>query len=62
MTTDRHQRGLDTLMEYTLTGNPDISTRLKIAEYLQEFAPDGVRYITEFACGDKNRLRSQIDK
>jgi 4-carboxymuconolactone decarboxylase len=52
MTTDRYQRGLDELMEYTLTGNPDISTHLKIAENLQDLAPDVARYIIEFAYGD----------
>jgi len=52
MTEDRYQKGLDKLMEYTMTGNDNISTHLKIEESLKDIAPDVSKYIIEFAYGD----------
>jgi len=52
MTQDRYQKGLDKLMEYTLTNNDDISTHLKITEDLKDLAPDVGKYIIQFAYGD----------
>lgn len=52
MTQDRYQKGLDKLMEYTLTGNDNISTHLKIEENLKDIAPDVSKFIIEFAYGD----------
>jgi 4-carboxymuconolactone decarboxylase len=52
MAEDRYQRGLATLMEYTLTGNSEISTHLKIADDFKDLAPDVARFIIEFAYGD----------
>jgi 4-carboxymuconolactone decarboxylase len=49
---DRYQRGLDALMEYTLTGNSEISTHLKIADDFKDLAPDVARFIIEFGYGD----------
>lgn len=40
MTTDRYQRGLDTMMEYTATGSPGVATHLRIADDLKDIAPD----------------------
>jgi 4-carboxymuconolactone decarboxylase len=39
-------------MGYTLTGNSEISTHLKIADDLRDLAPDVARYIVEFGYGD----------
>jgi len=52
MTEDRYQKGLDKLMEYTMTGNDNISTHLKIEESLKDIAPDVSKFIIEFAYGD----------
>lgn len=52
MAQDSYQKGLDKLMEYTLTSNDDISTHLKITEDLKDLAPDVGKYIIEFAYGD----------
>lgn len=52
MTQDRYQKGLDKLMEYTLTNNDAISTHLKITEDLKDLAPDVGKYIIQFAYGD----------
>ncbi|WP_393960021.1 carboxymuconolactone decarboxylase family protein [Priestia megaterium] len=52
MAQDSYQKGLDKLMEYTLTSNDDISTHLKITEDLKNLAPDVGKYIIEFAYGD----------
>jgi len=52
MTQDRYQKGLDKLMEYTLTGNEQISTHLKIEEDLKDIAPDVSKFIIEFGYGD----------
>lgn len=52
MTEDRYQKGLDKLMEYTMTSNNNISTHLKIEENLKDIAPDVSKFIIEFAYGD----------
>lgn len=52
METNRYQRGLEKMMEYTLTGNEEISTHLKIADDLKDLAPGLDKYIIEFAYGD----------
>lgn len=52
MAQDSYQKGLDKLMEYTLTSNDDISTHLKITEDLKDLALDVGKYIIEFAYGD----------
>ncbi len=52
METNRYQKGLDKLMEYTLTANNEISTHLKISDALQDIAPDVGKYIIEFGYGD----------
>ncbi|WP_226035258.1 carboxymuconolactone decarboxylase family protein [Aquibacillus saliphilus] len=52
MDKDRYQKGLDKLMEYTLTENANISTHLTISENLEDIAPDVGKYIIEFAYGD----------
>lgn len=52
MAQDSYQKGLDKLMEYTLTSNDDISTHLKITEDLKDLARDVGKYIIEFAYGD----------
>ena len=52
METDRYQRGLEKLREYTSSSNGDVSTHFKIAEDLKDIAPDVGRYIIEFGYGD----------
>lgn len=52
MEKDRLNQGLDKLMEYTLTNDKEISTHLKIADELEDIAPDVSKYIIEFAYGD----------
>ncbi|MDT7811030.1 MAG: 4-carboxymuconolactone decarboxylase [Acidobacteriaceae bacterium] len=52
MQSDRYQRGLETLREYTLPGNGEISTHFKIADDLKDIAPDVADYIIEFCYGD----------
>ena len=52
MQTDRHERGLQTLQEYTVTGHSEASTHFKIADDLEDIAPDVARYIVDFAYGD----------
>ncbi|WLV25363.1 carboxymuconolactone decarboxylase family protein [Aciduricibacillus chroicocephali] len=52
MTENRYQKGLDKLMEYTMTSNNNISTHLKIEENLKDIAPDVSKFIIEFAYGD----------
>lgn len=52
MDTDRYQRGFNTLLQYTLTGNSEISTHLKIQDDLKDIAPDVAKYIIEFGYGD----------
>jgi 4-carboxymuconolactone decarboxylase len=47
-----HQRGVDKLMEYTLRESGDCATHLKIAEDLEDIAPDVGRYIVEFGYGE----------
>jgi 4-carboxymuconolactone decarboxylase len=49
---DRYQRGLEKLREYTSSSNGDVSTHFKIAEDLKDIAPDVGRYIIEFGYGD----------
>ena len=48
----RYRRGLETLSEYTATGNGEISTHFKIADDLKDVAPDVGRFIIEFGYGD----------
>jgi 4-carboxymuconolactone decarboxylase len=52
MQTDRYQQGLHTLREYTLASDGEIATHFKIAEDLNDVAPDVARYIIEFCYGD----------
>lgn len=52
MESDRYQRGLEKLREYTSSSNGDVSTHFKIAEDLKDIAPDVGRYIIEFGYGD----------
>lgn len=52
MEKDRYQKGLDKLMEYTITTNKDASTHLKISDDLKDLAPDVAKYIIEFGYGD----------
>ncbi|KAB2329404.1 carboxymuconolactone decarboxylase family protein [Cytobacillus depressus] len=52
MEKNRYQRGLDKMMEYTITDNKEISTHLKISEELGDLAPGLENYIIEFAYGD----------
>ncbi|MBH0229415.1 carboxymuconolactone decarboxylase family protein [Halobacillus yeomjeoni] len=52
MTTDRYQKGLDKLNEFTLSSDDGVSTHHKISEELGEIAPDIGKYIIEFAYGD----------
>ncbi|UOQ83617.1 carboxymuconolactone decarboxylase family protein [Gracilibacillus salinarum] len=52
MEKSKYQQGLDKLMEYTLEGNDEVSTHLKISEDLEDIAPDVGKYIIEFAYGD----------
>jgi 4-carboxymuconolactone decarboxylase len=52
MEQDRYQRGLDALMEYTPTGNSEVSTHLKIADDFKDLAPDVAKFIIEFGYGD----------
>ncbi|MBS2968039.1 carboxymuconolactone decarboxylase family protein [Metabacillus sp. KIGAM252] len=51
-TFDRHQVGLDKLMEYTLKTDDDISTHLRIVEELKDIAPDVGDMIIDFAYGE----------
>jgi len=50
MTTDRYQRGLAKMMEYTPPGGS--ASHQQIADELQNLAPDVPRYMVEFAFGD----------
>ncbi|UOQ49744.1 carboxymuconolactone decarboxylase family protein [Gracilibacillus caseinilyticus] len=52
MEKSKYQQGMDKLMEYTLEGNDEVSTHLKISEDLADIAPDVGKYIIEFAYGD----------
>ena len=52
MNNERYQQGLDKLTEYTLNANEETSTHHKIAEDLEDIAPDIGKYIIEFAYGD----------
>ncbi|XXM72715.1 carboxymuconolactone decarboxylase family protein [Lysinibacillus sphaericus] len=52
MNDKRYEHGMEKLMEYTEKGKEDVSTHLKIAEDLQDIAPDVAKYIIEFAYGD----------
>ena len=52
MEQDRYQRGLATLMEYTLTCNSEIPTHLKISDDFKDLAPDVAKFIIEFGYGD----------
>jgi 4-carboxymuconolactone decarboxylase len=47
-----HQRGLNKLMEYTLRDGDGALTHLKIAEDLEDIAPDVARYIVDFGYGE----------
>lgn len=49
---DRHQVGMDKLMEYTDTSNKEISTHLKIVEDLKDIAPDVADMIIDFGYGE----------
>jgi 4-carboxymuconolactone decarboxylase len=52
MEQDRYQRGLAVRMEYTQTGNSEISTHSKIDDDFNDIAPDIAKYIIEFGYGD----------
>lgn len=52
MEKSRYQRGVDKMMEFTLTGNEQTSTHLKIEESLRDIAPDVSRFMLEFTYGD----------
>jgi 4-carboxymuconolactone decarboxylase len=47
-----HQRGLNKLMEYTPPDGGGAPTHLKIAEDLEDIAPDVARYIVDFGYGE----------
>jgi 4-carboxymuconolactone decarboxylase len=47
-----HQRGVSKLQEYTLRESGSSATHLKIAEDLNDIAPDVGRYIVEFGYGE----------
>ncbi|AZB41994.1 carboxymuconolactone decarboxylase family protein [Bacillus sp. FJAT-42376] len=49
---DRHQTGMNKLMEYTLHTNDDISTHLRIVDELKDIAPDVGDMIIDFAYGE----------
>ncbi|MDW4528623.1 carboxymuconolactone decarboxylase family protein [Rossellomorea marisflavi] len=48
----KYEAGLEKLMEYTLSGNKDVPSHLKISEDLESIASDVGKYIIEFAYGD----------
>lgn len=48
----KYEAGLEKLMEYTLSGNKDVPSHLKISEDLESIAHDVGKYIIEFAYGD----------
>lgn len=52
MNDDNYQRGLDKMMEFTVPGDTDAATHVKIAENLRDLAPDVPRYMIEFAFGE----------
>ncbi|WML52442.1 carboxymuconolactone decarboxylase family protein [Neobacillus sp. PS3-12] len=52
METNRYQRGLDIIKEYTLTDNEEIGTHMDIVAAFKDLAPDLESYIVEFAFGD----------
>ncbi|MFJ7730063.1 carboxymuconolactone decarboxylase family protein [Neobacillus sp. NPDC097160] len=52
METNRYQRGLDIIKEYTLTDNEEIGTHMDIVAVFKDLAPDLESYIVEFAFGD----------
>ncbi len=63
----RYQKGVDKLMEYTVTDNKEAFTHLKIEENLKDISPDVSRFIIEFTYGDiytrpglDNKLRSLV--
>jgi 4-carboxymuconolactone decarboxylase len=47
-----HQRGVRKLQEYTLRESGSAATHLKIAEDLNDIAPDVAKYIVEFGYGE----------
>jgi 4-carboxymuconolactone decarboxylase len=47
-----HQRGLSKLQEYTLPDNGRASTHFKIADDLDDIAPDVGKYIVDFGYGE----------
>ncbi|MCD7035181.1 carboxymuconolactone decarboxylase family protein [Metabacillus sp. GX 13764] len=49
---NRHQVGMDKLMEYTDTSNKKISTHLKIVDDLKDIAPDVADMIIDFGYGE----------
>lgn len=49
---NRHQVGMDKLMEYTDTSNKEISTHLKIVDDLKDIAPDVADMIIDFGYGE----------
>ena len=48
----RHQRGVSKLQEYTLPESGGVPTHLKIAEDLNDIAPDVGKYIVDFGYGE----------
>lgn len=52
MKTNRYQKGVEKLMEYTDTNNKESFTHLKIEENLKDIAPDVSRFMIEFTYGD----------
>ncbi|KSU57252.1 4-carboxymuconolactone decarboxylase [[Bacillus] enclensis] len=52
MNDKRYEHGMEKLMEYTVKDRENASTHLKIADDLQDIAPDVAKYIIEFAYGN----------
>ncbi|WP_153732762.1 carboxymuconolactone decarboxylase family protein [Sporosarcina obsidiansis] len=52
MAEDRYQRGLEKLMELTLSGEDNPAGDMEIGESFKDVAPDLTKYVVEFAFGD----------
>lgn len=52
MTTDRYQKGLDTLKELTVATDESPTGHMDIGEGFKGIAPDLRKYVVEFAFGD----------
>lgn len=52
MKTNRYQKCVDKLMEFTVSDNKEAFTHLKIEENLKDIAPDVSRFMIEFTYGE----------